>query len=157
MATWHDLNSARAEWLGAPKGDETLQNLLDVSRAEILAYAPAVPPAPEASPTNVGFEAEHPYAENGANEGVIVKDGTRFAVVNISVQDDGVWVDEPYIPDSYRWAHLAHARNIWNAQNTNPSGSFGAEEGSFSLTPFPMDWAIKARLRPTVLFGGPVG
>ena len=118
MATWHDLESARAEWVGAPKGDGTLQNLLDVSRAEVIAYAPTVPTDTEP------LDPEDPAS-----------------------------AQVPSIPDGYRWAHLAHARNIWNAQNVNPSGAFGGEN-NFTLTPFPMDWAIKARLRPPVLFGG---
>lgn len=61
------------------------------------------------------------------------------------------------IPDGHRWAHLAHARNIWNAQKANPSGGLGDETQGFALTPFPMDWAVRARLRPRVLFGGAVG
>jgi hypothetical protein len=61
------------------------------------------------------------------------------------------------IPDGHRWAHLAHARNIWNAQKANPSGGFGDDTQGFALTPFPMDWAVRARLRPRVVFGGDVG
>jgi hypothetical protein len=122
MATWHNLESARAEWLGAPKGDGTLQNLLDVARAEVVAYAPALDP-----------EAVEPADTE---------------------DEDGPEVQS--IPDGYRWAHLSHARNVWNSANVNPSGSFGADEGSFSMSPFPLDWAIKARLRPVVLFGGVV-
>lgn len=61
------------------------------------------------------------------------------------------------IPDGYRWAHREHARNIWNARNTNSQGSYGDDEGGFQLVAFPMDWAIKARLRPRRIFGGPVG
>lgn len=61
------------------------------------------------------------------------------------------------IPDGHRWAHLAHARNIWNAQKVNPSGGLGDDQQGFALTPFPMDWSVRARLRPRVLFGGAVG
>ncbi len=62
------------------------------------------------------------------------------------------------IPESYRWAQLQHARNIWNATNVNPSAGYGMDEpGSFMIRPFPLDWAIKQRLRPHVVFGGTVG
>lgn len=61
------------------------------------------------------------------------------------------------IPDGHRWAHLAHARNIWNSQKVNPSGAFGDDTQGFALTPFPMDWSVRARLRPRVIFGGAVG
>lgn len=64
---------------------------------------------------------------------------------------------EQDIPDGHRWAHLAHARNIWNAQKVNPSGGLGDDQQGFALTPFPMDWSVRARLRPRVLFGGAVG
>lgn len=113
MATWHNTESAREGWIGAPLDDGVLQELLNVSRAEVVAYAPAVP--------------------------------------------DAVPPAEQVIPDGYRWAHLEHARNIWNARNTDSRGSYGSEEGGFQLVAFPMDWAIKARLRPRRIFGGPVG
>jgi hypothetical protein len=61
------------------------------------------------------------------------------------------------IPDGHRWAHLQHARNIWNAQKVNPSGALGDDTQGFALTPFPMDWAVRSRLRPRVIFGGSVG
>jgi hypothetical protein len=61
------------------------------------------------------------------------------------------------IPDGHRWAHLAHARNIWNSQKANPSGGLGDDVQGFALTPFPMDWSVRARLRPRVIFGGVVG
>lgn len=61
------------------------------------------------------------------------------------------------IPEGHRWAHLAHARNIWNAQKVNPSGGIGDDQQGFALTPFPMDWSVRSRLRPRVLFGGAVG
>lgn len=64
--------------------------------------------------------------------------------------------DPVVIPEGHRWAQLAHARNIWNAQKANPSGGFGDDTQGFALTPFPMDWAVRARLRPRVIFGGSV-
>jgi hypothetical protein len=54
--------------------------------------------------TNIGFDDGHPYAEEGANEGAVVQDGTRFAVVNkgeetgppLTVKiDNGVYVETP--------------------------------------------------------------
>lgn len=49
-------------------------------------------------------------------------------------------------PIAYREAQLMQARNLWNASRVDPSGGEG--EGSFALTPFPLDWTIKQLLRP---------
>lgn len=43
MATWHDIESARDEWVDASLNDDTLQELLDISQQQVLAYAPALP------------------------------------------------------------------------------------------------------------------
>lgn len=48
---------------------------------------------------------------------------------------------------SFRQAVLTHTRNIWNAAKVDPgNGSLG--DDSFQIRPFPMDWAVQARLRP---------
>lgn len=49
-------------------------------------------------------------------------------------------------PAAKRAAQLAQAKNLWNANRTSPSGT--SDDGSFALTPFPIDWAVKAMLRP---------
>lgn len=50
------------------------------------------------------------------------------------------------IPANFRAAQLLQARNSLNAGQVQPSGDFG--EGSFQMTPFPMDWKVKQLLRP---------
>ena len=55
--------------------------------------------------TNIGFDDGHPYAEDGADEGVVVRDGSRLAValkgegagqpLSVTLTEDGVEV-EPY-------------------------------------------------------------
>lgn len=50
------------------------------------------------------------------------------------------------IPTAYATAQLMQARNIWNASKVNPSGDMG--DGSFVITPKPLDWMIKQILRP---------
>jgi len=50
------------------------------------------------------------------------------------------------IPTAYRQAQLMQARNIWNAASVDPAGDLG--DGSFALTPHPLDWEIKQILRP---------
>lgn len=42
MATWHTLETARDQWVDAPLDDDELQELLDVAKSAVLAYAPAV-------------------------------------------------------------------------------------------------------------------
>ena len=50
------------------------------------------------------------------------------------------------IPTAYATGQLMQARNIWNASKVNPSGDMG--DGSFVITPKPLDWMIKQILRP---------
>jgi hypothetical protein len=56
------------------------------------------------------------------------------------------------VPIHFRRAQLLQARNSWNAGKVDPSGQVGAD--GFQITIFPMDWAVKALLRPKV--GKPV-
>lgn len=42
MATWHTLESARSEWIDAPLDDDQLNELLEVARDAVLAFAPAL-------------------------------------------------------------------------------------------------------------------
>ena len=52
MATWHDSESARDQWVDAPDDDAHLVELLEVARAAVIAYAPALPaPEGEGTPT----------------------------------------------------------------------------------------------------------
>lgn len=41
MATWHTIESARDQWVDAPLDDEQLEELLDVAKDAVLAYAPS--------------------------------------------------------------------------------------------------------------------
>ena len=57
------------------------------------------------------------------------------------------------LPDSnaplathYRVAQLMQARSIWNATKVSPSGDLG--DGTYVITPKPLDWMIKQVLRP---------
>lgn len=42
MTTWHDIESARDQWIDAPLDDDVLEELLDVSVQQVIAYAPAL-------------------------------------------------------------------------------------------------------------------
>jgi hypothetical protein len=57
-------------------------------------------------------------------------------------------VSEPLedIPDGYREAQLQQAQNMWNAGKASPSGDF--DGGQYSLTTFPLDWAVRQLIRP---------
>lgn len=50
------------------------------------------------------------------------------------------------VPLNYRAANLMQARNQWNASKVDPNGQVGAD--GFQITIFPLDWAVKALLRP---------
>jgi hypothetical protein len=43
MTTWHDIESARDEWVDAPLDDDVLGELLDIAEQQVVAYAPALP------------------------------------------------------------------------------------------------------------------
>lgn len=57
-------------------------------------------------------------------------------------------VEEPLdvIPDGYREAQLMQARNIWNSAKASPAGDF--DNGSYSLSSFPLDWQVRQLIRP---------
>jgi len=50
------------------------------------------------------------------------------------------------VPANYRAAQLLQTRNSLNVGQVAPSGDFG--DGSFTMTPFPLDWKVKQLLRP---------
>ena len=54
--------------------------------------------------------------------------------------------EDALIPEAYAVAQLMQARNIWNASKVSPSGDIG--EGSYAVTPHPLDWMVKQLLRP---------
>lgn len=56
MATWHDAESVREEWIDAPESDELLDELLEVAQQSVVAYAPALPASEDESiPTNYRY------------------------------------------------------------------------------------------------------
>lgn len=64
---WHNLDSARAVWSGAPNDDPTLYELLEVAKGQVLAYAPAT--VPETIPLNYR-RAQYMQARNIWNAAV---------------------------------------------------------------------------------------
>lgn len=54
--------------------------------------------------------------------------------------------DSPRPPNSLREAQLMQARNTWNANLVDPSGD--QDDGSYRVTPFPLDWKVKQLIRP---------
>lgn len=57
--------------------------------------------------------------------------------------DDGEQAD---LIQSFHTAQFMQTRNTWNASRVDPDGSTG--EGDFVVRPFPLDWQVKAKLRP---------
>ncbi len=54
------------------------------------------------------------------------------------------------VPVRYRQAQIMQTRALWQSTKTNSAGEIG--EGGFTVQVFPMDWSIKALLRPRVGF-----
>ena len=50
------------------------------------------------------------------------------------------------VPDRYRVAQLIQIRNLWNASLATGNGDLGGD--TYSFTPRPLDWHVKALLRP---------
>lgn len=108
MATWHTLDTIRAEWSDAEQvGDDLLSQLVVAARDAVIAYAPRLPA----------------FVPN---------------------PDDPEAVQQ--IPDRYRLAQLVQVRNLWNATMAAPSGDLGGE--TYAIQPRPLDWHVKALLRP---------
>lgn len=57
-----------------------------------------------------------------------------------------VLVDGEPVPERYRLGQRMHTRNMWNAARVAPDGGIG--EGEFVFRPHPLDWHVKAVLRP---------
>lgn len=79
-----------------------------------------------------------------------IGDGTLWQMLEVARGDvlefaPVLAVDAP-VPDRYRLAQRVHTRNIWNATRVSPDGGMG--EGDFVLRPYPLDWHVKALLRP---------
>lgn len=55
-------------------------------------------------------------------------------------------VDGADVPVNYRLAQLMQARALWQSTKANPQGELG--EGGFAVQVFPMDWTVRALLRP---------
>lgn len=55
--------------------------------------------------------------------------------------------DQP-IPDRYRVAQLIQVKNVWNAAIATASGDYGGD--TYAIQPRPLDWHVKALLRPAV-------
>ncbi len=57
-----------------------------------------------------------------------------------------VIADGEAVPDAYRLAQAMQARALWRAQRAGSGDAIGAD--GLSVTVFPMDWTVKALLRP---------
>lgn len=95
---WHNVETARFEWDGAPANDGTLYRLLTTAREQVEAY------------------------------GRVLADG------------------EP-VPELWRQAQLAQARNMFNASITSGENTYDAGGGNY-ITVRPLDWAVKQLIRP---------
>ena len=60
--------------------------------------------------------------------------------------------DDDVIPSRFKDAQGMQARNRWNARRVSPDGGMGSEE--FVIRPFPLDWHVKATIRPKRVVGG---
>ena len=78
MTIWHDIESARDEWIDAPMDDDVLEELLTVAQQQVVAYAPALPEPAEGEeqdiPSNYRY-AQLQQAKNLFNAGRVDSTG----------------------------------------------------------------------------------
>jgi hypothetical protein len=73
---------------------------------------------------------------------------TILEVAKTQVLAWGVALAEDELPPmNYREAQLMQARNIWNTAKTDPA-NYGIGDEALIIRPFPMDWTVKAIIRP---------
>ena len=63
MTTWHDPESASAQWEDAPYDEERLQELLDVARGQVIAYAPEKKSDPNLDPASTTVPVAYRLAQ----------------------------------------------------------------------------------------------
>jgi hypothetical protein len=74
---WHSLASARREWIDAPSNDEQLYELLEIAKAQVVAYKPL----PLATSANVpgGFSPDIIATDNGDGTATFANDARSNA------------------------------------------------------------------------------
>lgn len=79
-----------------------------------------------------------------------IGDATLWQILDVArgdvIEFAPTLADGDPVPERYRLGQRMHARNMWNAARVAPDGSTG--EGDFVLRPYPLDWHVKAVLRP---------
>ncbi|SMQ73479.1 hypothetical protein [Agreia sp. VKM Ac-1783] len=72
-------------------------------------------------------------------------DCRRYAMVPIDTLNDDDEEQGDLIA-SFHDAQFMQTKNTWNASRVDADGGTG--EGDFIVRPFPLDWQVKAKLRP---------
>ena len=88
MTTWHDPESARDQWIDAPLDDDVLDELLEVSMQQVIAYAPNLPePA-------VGEELDVPASYRRAQ---LMQARNLWNAAKVDPASGGIGGDESYV------------------------------------------------------------
>jgi hypothetical protein len=67
MGTWHDVESARDQWIDADLDDDVLEELLEVAKQQVIAYAPALPEPAEGEELDVPVNYRYGQLEQAKN------------------------------------------------------------------------------------------
>ena len=118
MADWWTPDEVRDEWRDAPASDVTLLRLIDVAKSEVL-----------------DFDKGATWRRDITNAGTPWPGGY------------GGDIGRTDVPAGLLQATLMQIVNLWNANKVDPSsGEIG--DGSFVIHAFPLDWAVRQRIRP---------
>lgn len=125
LTTWYTLDGIRRVWRDAPSDDAVLQELLDTAQEQVLEF------------------------DNGAT-------WRRTTALNTDPDGNPVLYPGDYpngvITSGLALAHRTQTRNLWNANKVDPSnGAMG--DDTFTVRPFPLDWTVKAMIRPKRVIG----
>lgn len=84
-----------------------------------------------------------------------IHDETLAAILHVAMTQVNAYAPLAYpdasddVPETFRYAQLQQAINLYNAGRVDANGGVG-DGGDFVMRPHPLDWHIKAIIRPKV-------
>ncbi|KKX97192.1 hypothetical protein [Microbacterium sp. Ag1] len=75
---------------------------------------------------------------------VVLAGSRRACLAHLELDD----ADAFPVPSTWRDAQIMQARNVLNSGTVKPGGGFGNDEYEYGASSFPLDWSVRALLRP---------
>jgi len=134
VADWYIGDDIRAVWRDAPSNDAALIQILETAKAQIIE-----------------FDNGATWRRDPAN---VDADGNPIPWPGAYGSDLPLESGEPTpdVPANLLLAQRTQARNLWNASRVDPSNGTAGDD-TFTVRPYPLDWAVKAMIRPKRVLG----